>query len=112
MIAYSPLAQSLLTDRYLGGQVPAGSRMSVGHFLKEEALTRAGLARLRALGELAERRGPSLAQLAIAWVLSETRVALVIIGASSVDQLDQNLDALAGGSLSEEELAHIDALTC
>ncbi|KOG45552.1 L-glyceraldehyde 3-phosphate reductase [Streptomyces virginiae] len=111
LIAYSPLAQGLLTDRYLAGEVPAGSRMSVGHFLKEEALTGAKLAQLRGLGELAERRGQSLSQLAISWVLRDPRVVSVIIGASSVDQLDQNLDALHGGPLSEEDLAEIDALS-
>ncbi|MFJ8569354.1 aldo/keto reductase [Streptomyces sp. NPDC093514] len=111
LIAYSPLAQGLLTDRYLAGEVPAGSRMSVGHFLKKEALTGAKLAQLRGLGDLAERRGQSLSQLAISWVLRDPRVVSVIIGASSVDQLDQNLDALHGGPLSEEDLAEIDALS-
>ncbi|MFD9009339.1 aldo/keto reductase [Streptomyces sp. NPDC059552] len=111
LIAYSPLAQGLLTDRYLAAEVPAGSRMSVGHFLKEEALTDAKLAQLRGLGELAERRGQSLSHLAISWVLRDPRVVSVIIGASSVDQLDQNLDALHGGPLSEEDLAEIDALS-
>ncbi|MFD9164016.1 aldo/keto reductase [Streptomyces sp. NPDC059558] len=111
LIAHSPLAQGLLADRYLAAEVPAGSRMSVGHFLKEEALTDAKLAQLRGLGELAERRGQSLSHLAISWVLRDPRVVSVIIGASSVDQLDQNLDALHGGPLSEEDLAEIDALS-
>ncbi|MFD3466634.1 aldo/keto reductase [Streptomyces sp. NPDC058682] len=111
LIAYSPLAQGLLSGRYLSGEAPAGSRMSVGHFLKKTALTGAKLERLRALGELAERRGQTLAQLAISWVLRDPRVASVIIGASGVIQLDQNLDALHGESLSEEELAEIDSLS-
>ncbi|MFD9267763.1 aldo/keto reductase [Streptomyces goshikiensis] len=111
LIAYSPLAQGLLTDRYLSGEVPAGSRMSVGHFLKHEALTGAKLERLRALAELAGRRGQSLAQLAISWVLRDPRVVSVIIGASSVSQLDQNLDALLGEPLSQEELVEIDVLS-
>ncbi|MFJ9941965.1 aldo/keto reductase [Streptomyces erythrochromogenes] len=111
LIAYSPLAQGLLTSRYLDGEVPAGSRMSVGHFLKEGALTEATLVQLRTLGRLAERRGQSLAQLAISWVLRDPRVVSVIIGASGVNQLDQNLDALQGGSLSESDLAEIDALS-
>ncbi|MGW7059666.1 aldo/keto reductase [Streptomyces sp. NPDC054904] len=111
LIAYSPLAQGLLTDRYLSGEVPAGSRMSVGHFLKEEALTGARLERLRALGKLAEGRGQSLAQLAISWVLRDPGVVSVITGASSVIQLDQNLDALHRAPLSEEELMEIDLLT-
>jgi L-glyceraldehyde 3-phosphate reductase len=111
LIAYSPLAQGLLTDRYLSGQVPAGSRMSVGHFLKEEALTPQKLEQLRALNKVAEQRGQTLAQLALSWVLRDPRVVSVIIGASSTTQLDQNLDALAAGPLSTEELAEIDRLS-
>ncbi|MER5349804.1 aldo/keto reductase [Kitasatospora sp. NPDC002551] len=111
LIAYSPLAQGLLTDRYLSGKVPAGSRMSIGRFLREEALTEGKLEQLRALNKVAERRGQTLAQLALTWVLRDPRVVSVIIGASSVAQLDQNLDALAGGPLTDEELADIDALT-
>ncbi|MEV0189511.1 L-glyceraldehyde 3-phosphate reductase [Kitasatospora purpeofusca] len=111
LIAFSPLAQGLLTDRYLTGEVPSGSRMSVGKFLREEALTGAKLEQLRALNKVAERRGQTLAQLALSWVLRDERVVSVIIGASSVRQLDQNLDALAGGPLTEEELAEIDALS-
>ncbi|MET9401937.1 aldo/keto reductase [Kitasatospora sp. NPDC002965] len=111
LIAYSPLAQGLLTDRYLSGEVPSGSRMSVGHFLKEEALTGRKLEQLRALNKVAERRGQTLAQLALSWVLKDPRVVSVIIGASSVAQLDQNIDALAGGPLTAEELAEIDSLS-
>ncbi|KJY31604.1 L-glyceraldehyde 3-phosphate reductase [Streptomyces sp. NRRL S-495] len=111
LIAYSPLAQGLLTDRYLTGEVPSGSRMSVGKFLREEALTGAKLDQLRALNKVAERRGQTLAQLALSWVLRDERVVSVIIGASSVRQLDQNIDALAGGPLTDEELAEIDALS-
>ncbi|WP_369182577.1 aldo/keto reductase [Streptomyces sp. Y1] len=111
LIAYSPLAQGLLTDRYLYGEVPAGSRMSIGKFLTEEALTGEKLERLRALNKVAEGRGQTLAQLALCWVLRDPRVASVIIGASSVAQLDQNLDALAGGPLTAEELAEIDRLS-
>ncbi|MFF7589067.1 L-glyceraldehyde 3-phosphate reductase [Kitasatospora purpeofusca] len=111
LIAFSPLAQGLLTDRYLSGEVPSGSRMSVGKFLREEALTGAKLDQLRALNKVAERRGQTLAQLALSWVLRDERVVSVIIGASSVRQLDQNLDALAGGPLTDEELAEIDALS-
>ncbi|MCG6496019.1 aldo/keto reductase [Kitasatospora sp. A2-31] len=111
LIAYSPLAQGLLTDRYLSGRVPAGSRMSVGHFLKEEALTEAKLEQLRGLSKVAERRGQTLAQLALSWVLRDERVVSVIIGASSVAQLDQNIDALDGGPLTAEELTEIDTLS-
>ncbi|MEU9132923.1 aldo/keto reductase [Kitasatospora sp. NPDC048540] len=111
LIAYSPLAQGLLTDRYLTGEVPAGSRMSVGHFLKEQALTGGKLRQLRALNKVAEQRGQSLAQLALAWVLRDPRVVSVIVGASSVAQLDQNIDALDGAPLTAEELAEIDRLS-
>ncbi|WP_371500884.1 L-glyceraldehyde 3-phosphate reductase [Kitasatospora sp. NBC_00374] len=111
LIAYSPLAQGLLTDRYLSGEVPAGSRMSVGHFLKEEALTGAKLEQLRALNKVAEQRGQSLAQLALSWVLRDPRVVSVIVGASSAAQLDQNIDALNGAPLTDEELAEIDLLS-
>ncbi|GAA5016110.1 aldo/keto reductase [Kitasatospora paranensis] len=111
LIAFSPLAQGLLTDRYLSGEVPAGSRMSVGHFLREEALTGQKLEQLRALNKVAEQRGQTLAQLALSWVLRDERVVSVIIGASSVAQLDQNIDALNGGPLTAEELAEIDRLS-
>ncbi|MGW6919672.1 aldo/keto reductase [Kitasatospora sp. NPDC054939] len=111
LIAYSPLAQGLLTDRYLTGQVPAGSRMSVGHFLREEALTGAKLDQLRALNKVAERRGQNLAQLALSWVLRDPRVVSVIIGASSTAQLDQNIDALQGAPLTAEELTEIDRIS-
>ncbi|WP_033823288.1 aldo/keto reductase [Kitasatospora sp. MBT63] len=111
LIAYSPLAQGLLTDRYLTGEVPAGSRMSVGRFLKEQALTGGKLRQLRALNKVAEQRGQSLAQLALAWVLRDPRVVSVIVGASSVAQLDQNIDALDGAPLTAEELAEIDRLS-
>jgi L-glyceraldehyde 3-phosphate reductase len=111
LIAFSPLAQGLLTDRYLSGEVPAGSRMSVGHFLKSETLTEPKLRQLRALNGVAAERGQSLAQLALSWVLRDRRVVSVIIGASSVRQLDQNLDALHGAPLTEGELAEIDRLS-
>ncbi|GAB3665190.1 L-glyceraldehyde 3-phosphate reductase [Actinocorallia lasiicapitis] len=111
LIAYSPLAQGLLTDRYLTGEVPSGSRMSVGHFLKESALTGEKLAVLRSLNEIAAGRGQSLAQLALSWVLRDERVVSVIVGASSVAQLDQNLAALDAGPLSDDDLKRIDELT-
>ncbi|MGK5530681.1 aldo/keto reductase [Streptomyces sp. URMC 129] len=111
LIAFSPLAQGLLTDRYLSGEVPAGSRMALDHFLRREALSEDVLGLLRALNEIAARRGQSLAQLALSWVLRDPRVVSVLVGASSVDQLDQNLAALAAEPLSPEDLAEIDRLT-
>ncbi|MFE0690163.1 aldo/keto reductase [Streptomyces xiamenensis] len=110
LIAFSPLAQGLLTDRYLSGEVPQDSRMAVGHFLKRDALPAERLTLLRSLNEVAEGRGQTLAQLALSWVLRDPRVVSVLIGASSVAQLDQNLAALEAGPLTEDELARIDTL--
>ena len=109
LIAFSPLAQGLLTDRYIHG-IPAGSRMAVGHFLKSEALSAEKLALIGSLAKLAERRGQTLAQLALSWVLRDPRVVSVIVGASSVAQLDQNLAALLAAPLDAGELAEIDGL--
>ncbi|WP_420310446.1 aldo/keto reductase [Streptomyces sp. YS-B37] len=109
LIAFSPLAQGLLTNRYLKG-IPAGSRMAVEHFLKSDALTEGTLVLVRALAKVAEQRGQTLAQLALAWVLRDPRVVSVIIGASSVAQLDQNLAALDAPPLNTDELAEIERL--
>jgi L-glyceraldehyde 3-phosphate reductase len=110
LIAFSPLAQGLLTSRYLTGEVPADSRMAVGHFLRPETLTEQRLTMLRGLDKVAEQRGQSLAQLALAWVLRDPRTVSVLIGASSIAQLDQNLAALESAPLSDAELAEIDRL--
>jgi L-glyceraldehyde 3-phosphate reductase len=106
-IAFSPLAQGLLTDRYLNG-IPADSRMSRSPDLDRSELTDDRLATLRALNELAARRGQSLAQLALLWALRDARMTSLIIGASSVSQLEQNLGALSSVELSDDELAEID----
>lgn len=111
LIAFSPLAQGLLTDRYLRGEVPADSRMAVGHFLRRDTLTEQRLTMLRDLNKIAERRGQTLAQLALAWVLRDPRVVSVLIGASSVAQLDQNLAAIDSAPLTEGELAEIDRVS-
>ncbi|MEU1906372.1 aldo/keto reductase [Streptomyces hygroscopicus] len=110
VIAYSPLAQGQLTDRYLHG-VPDDSRMALGHFLKREALTEERLALLHALNKLAQGRGQTLAQLALAWVLRDPRVVSVLIGASSVAQLEQNIAVLDSPGFSDAELAEIDRLS-
>ncbi|AUA08994.1 aldo/keto reductase [Streptomyces samsunensis] len=110
VIAFSPLAQGQLTDRYLHG-VPADSRMALGHFLKREALTEERLALLHALNKLAEGRGQTLAQLALAWVLRDPRVVSVLIGASSVAQLEQNVAVLDAPAFTDAELAEIDRLS-
>jgi L-glyceraldehyde 3-phosphate reductase len=106
-IAFSPLAQGLLTDRYLAG-VPADSRIATSRFLNESALTDATMTKIRALGDIAARRGQSLAQLALAWALRDPRMTSLIIGASSVTQLEANLAALDNLDLTAEELADID----
>jgi L-glyceraldehyde 3-phosphate reductase len=106
-IAFSPLGQGLLTDRYLGG-IPAGSRASKGSSLSRDMLSDANLTRVRGLTEIAKRRGQSLAQLAVAWVLRDDRVTSALIGASSVEQLEANLAALDGPPFTDEELAEID----
>ena len=107
MIVFSPLAQGLLTDRYLSGEIPADSRAAVGHFLKPERISEDYLARARALNEVARRRGQTLAQLALAWVLRDQRVTSALVGASSVAQLEGNLAALAAGPITDEELVEI-----
>jgi len=106
-IAFSPLAQGLLTDRYLGG-IPADSRVATGGTLDRGMLTEATLARVRALNAIAERRGQTLAQLALAWALRDPRMTTVLIGASSVRQLEANVAGLSNLDLSAEELAEID----
>jgi L-glyceraldehyde 3-phosphate reductase len=107
-IAFTPLAQGLLTDKYLhdDGAVPSGGRTSLSGHLTEE-----NLATARALNEVAGERGQTLAQLAIAWLLREGGVTSVLLGASSTGQLDENLGALANTAFTDEELARIDAIT-
>ena len=106
-IAFSPLAQGLLTSKYLGG-VPEGSRASKGRLINENTLTEDKLTRIRALNAIAERRGQSLAQMAIAWVLRDPRVTSALIGARTVEQLENSLGALDGLDFSPEELTEID----
>ena len=107
-IAFSPLAQGMLTDRYLDG-IPADSRAGrEGTALSSDRLTEQSLAKVRALNEIAAGRGQSLAQMAIAWVLRDPRVTSALVGASSVEQLEANVGALDRLDFSEEELAEID----
>jgi L-glyceraldehyde 3-phosphate reductase len=106
-IAFSPLAQGMLTDRYLDG-VPEGSRASQHKSFSTHWLNEVNLAHVRALNELAGRRGQSLAQMAIAWVLRDKRVTSALVGASSVAQLEDSLRALENPSFTPEELAEID----
>lgn len=107
-IPFSPLAQGLLTDRYLEG-VPEDSRAAKPHgFLQADQLDEATLQRVRSLNAIAESRGQSLAQLALAWVLKDSRITSVLIGASSVGQLEQNLRCLDKCEFSDAELAEIE----
>jgi L-glyceraldehyde 3-phosphate reductase len=106
-IAFSPLAQGMLTDKYLNG-IPAGSRMAAGSSLSRELLSEQNLTHIRALNDLAVQRGQSLAQLALTWAMRDPRVTSVLIGASSVEQLDDSLAAVSAAPLTGEELAGID----
>ncbi|XVV17691.1 L-glyceraldehyde 3-phosphate reductase [Actinoplanes sp. CA-131856] len=106
-IAYSPLQQGLLTDRYLGG-IPDDSRVRTSNFLNESDLDKGTLARIHALNDIAKRRGQSLAQMALAWALRDERMTSLIIGASSVEQLENNVAAIGNLPLTEEEISEID----
>jgi L-glyceraldehyde 3-phosphate reductase len=106
-IVFSPLAQGVLTDRYLGG-IPQGSRASRDGSLTADTITEETLAKVRALSEIATRRGQSLAQMALAWTLRDPRVTSALVGVSSVAQLEANLAAIGNLDFSEEELDEID----
>ena len=106
-IVFSPLAQGMLTDRYLNG-IPKGSRASRSGSLQGSMLSAENLAKVRALNEIAQRRGQTLAQMALAWTLRDPRVTSTLIGASSVAQLEDNIAALENLSFSAEELDEID----
>ncbi|MFI5622221.1 L-glyceraldehyde 3-phosphate reductase [Nocardioides sp. NPDC051685] len=107
-ISFSPLAQGLLTNKYLGGSVPEDSRAAKARFLTPEALTSETLAGIESLNALAEDRGQTLAQMALAWALRDPRMTSVVIGASRPEQVTDCLGALAGPELTTEELARID----
>jgi L-glyceraldehyde 3-phosphate reductase len=106
-IAFSPLAQGLLTDRYLNG-IPEDSRIATGGALDKGMLSDENLQRVRALNAIAERRGQSLSQLALAWSLRDPRMTSVLIGVSSVKQLENNVAALGRLDFTDDELAEID----
>ncbi|MGW0390308.1 L-glyceraldehyde 3-phosphate reductase [Streptomyces sp. NPDC003042] len=107
-ISFVPLAQGLLTGKYLQG-IPAGSRATQGKSLSPDLLSEEVVRRLNGLNEIAARRGQSLAQLALQWVLRDDRMTSALIGASSVKQLEENVAALSGAPLSEQELKEIDS---
>jgi L-glyceraldehyde 3-phosphate reductase len=106
-IAFSPLAQGMLTNKYLDG-IPDGSRMAAGSSLDPTLLTEQNLAHIRALDAMASDRGQSLAQMALAWALRDSRVTSVLVGASSVRQLEDNVAALTNLQFADDELAAID----
>ena len=106
-IAFSPLAQGLLSAKYLDG-VPTRSRASEDHFLRRDSITDARLTQVRALDAIANQRGQSLAQMAIAWVLRDRRITSALVGVRSVAQLEENLAALRHLEFSEQELTEID----
>lgn len=110
MIVFSPLAQGLLTNRYLNG-VPADSRVKTdGRFLNEDSLSQEILEKIRKLNEIAQRRGQSLAQMALAWVYSHDGVTSVLIGASKPEQITENIKMLENATFSREELDAIDEI--
>ena len=106
-IVFSPLAQGMLTDKYLDG-IPEGSRATRAYALTENLLTEESLAKIRALNEIAQGRGQTLAQMALAWTLRDPRVTSTLIGASRVEQLEENVAALDRLEFSEDELTEID----
>ena len=108
-IAFSPLAQGMLTDRYLHG-VPSGSRATEGYSLNPETVNQ-NMERVRALSELARRRGQKVSQMALAWVLRDPRVTSAIVGVSSVQQLEENIGALVNRAFTPDELAEVDRIT-
>ncbi|MDD6243335.1 MAG: aldo/keto reductase [Roseburia hominis] len=111
IIAFSPLAQGILTDRYLNG-IPADSRIATdGRFLKETALTPERLSQIRALNELAKKRGQTLAEMALSWILKDGDVTSVLIGASRPEQILDNIAIVGHTSFTQEELDAIDQIT-
>jgi L-glyceraldehyde 3-phosphate reductase len=109
-IAFCPLAQGLLTDRYLNG-IPSGSRASKAYsYLKKDDVTERRVNQVRALAGVARARGQSIAQLALAWVLRDSRMTSALIGASRVEQIEQNVAALDNLKFSQDELHKIDEI--
>ena len=112
IIAFSPLAQGMLTNRYLNG-IPADSRiMTDGRFLKQSAVTAERLEQIRSLNEIANQRGQTLAEMALAWVLKDGVVTSVLIGASKPSQILDNIKAINNTAFSAEELKRIDEISC
>lgn len=109
LTAFSPLAQGLLSDKYING-IPADSRAALGHHLQKDAITPTVIAKVKALNEMAARRGQTLAQMAVSWILSRQIVTSVIIGPRTVEQMVDGLDAMKNEHFSAEELIEIDRI--
>ena len=109
LTAFSPLAQGVLTDKYIAG-IPADSRAALGHHLQKESITPGVIAKVKALNEMAERRGQTLAQMAVSWILSRHIVTSVIIGPRTVEQMADSIDAMRNEHFSAEELIEIDRI--
>jgi L-glyceraldehyde 3-phosphate reductase len=110
-ICFSPLAQGVLTDKYLGGEVPADSRAAgPSVFLRPEQLTEDKLGRVRALNAIAEERGQTMAQMALAWILRHEGVTSALVGASKVSQIEDSVGALESLAFSKEELEAIEGI--
>jgi L-glyceraldehyde 3-phosphate reductase len=109
-IVFVPLAQGLLTDRYLGGDIPADSRAATSKTLSSHRISEVYLERARALNGIAEARGQTLAQMALSWILRQPQITSALIGASSPAQLEQNVAALGFPMLTEDEIAEIEPL--
>ncbi|MDE5785503.1 MAG: aldo/keto reductase, partial [Duncaniella sp.] len=107
--AFSPLEQGILTDRYLNG-IPDGSRASIGKFLKAEMITPPLVGKLKALNAIALRRGQTLAEMSLAWLLKDNRVTSVIVGSSSVAQLADTIRSLDNLTFTPDELSEIDRI--
>ncbi len=109
LTAFSPLAQGLLSDKYING-IPADSRAALGHHLQKDAITPTVIAKVKALNEMAARRGQTLAQMAVSWILSRQIVTSVIIGPRTIEQMVDGLDAMKNEHFSAEELIEIDRI--
>ena len=109
-IAFSPLAQGLLSNKYLTGKINEDSRMALGHFLKEDMLTPSLLQKINLLNEMALQRGQSLSEMSLAWLLKDSAVTSVIVGVRSVEQLNNNIKALQNTRFSLEELNRIEQI--
>ena len=109
LTAFSPLAQGLLSDKYING-IPADSRAALGHHLQKDAITPTVIAKVKALNEMAARRGQTLAQMAVSWILSRQIVTSVIIGPRTIEQMVDGLDAMKNEHFSAEELIELDRI--